>query len=643
MKYGNYQPSLKELVDLCEPSNPQISPNGSMIAYMERSVDWEDNRYQDDLWLVDLSQSPPQFRQLIEEPCAIWSYQWSPSGEWLAFGCHQAGEDTPTLELLNPITGEQRTVCELTTGGYAFSWSPDGKQIAYIAGEMPDTPEKETSEKAANATVMDQHWSKDQLWLVTVEDAAPAQITTLDLHINGFDWHPDGGKVVFSAVPTPDENVWDQCRIYILDLADGTVNTLTEVGCHKPQFSPDGTHILYKQLGTPSFIDVSTMKIMDITGSNSRTLRPFDNETYLLQWRAEGIYLMAIEGVTTHIYCMDPQSAQVEQLTADDPPGFAIPEGWIGWGCSFTADGSQIAFLCYDRDHFAELALLDTRSKEQTILTNNSQKLFEWKLPKPELFRWKNPDGDEIEGILIKPVDVKEGLSCPLVVVAHGGPTHTSMLPVMIDGDWWYGGLPQMLNKGAMVLFVNYRGSNGYGAAFQKANVLTLGVTELADVISGVDALVGKGWVDRERVGIVGMSHGGYLAAFAATYSDRFSAAVMLSGISDWALNYYMTDTRVWMQQYLHGAPWEMPETYRAVSPVSYLAQAKTPLLIQHGERDNRAPIANAHAIYRGLRDSGVPVRLVIYPEQGHGIGNPIEFQRCIEETCNWFSEWLWK
>lgn len=643
MEYKNYQPSLKELVELCEPSNPQISPDGRMIAYMERSVDWEDNRYQDNLWLVDLSQSPHQFRQLVREPCAIWSYQWSPSGEWLAFGCHQAGEDSPTLELLNPITGEQRTLCQLTTGGYAFLWSADGKQIAYIAGEMPDAPETETSEKTANAYVMGQHWSKDQLWLVTVDDAAPAQITKLDIHINGFDWHPDGSRIVFSAVPTPDENVWDQCRIYTLDITDETVKPLTGVGCHKPQFSPDGTQILYKQLGTPSFIDVSKIEIMNTDGSKPRTLRPFDNETYLLQWRTEGIYLMAIKGVTTHIYRMDPQSAQVEQLTADDPPGFAIPEGWIGWGCSFTADGSKIAFLHYDCDHFAELTLLDTRSKEQTILTNNSQKLTEWQLPKPELFHWKNPDGDEIEGILIKPVEFKEGKPCPLVVVAHGGPTHTSMLPAMIDGDWWYSGLPQMLHKGAMVLFVNYRGSNGYGAAFQKANVLTLGVTELADIISGVDALIVKDWVARERVGIVGMSHGGYLAAFAATYSDRFSAAVMLSGISDWALNYYMTDTRVWMQQYLHGAPWEAPKTYRTVSPVSYLAQAKTPLLIQHGEHDNRAPIANAHAIYRGLRDSGVPVRLVVYPEQGHGIGNPIEFQRCIEETCNWFSERLWK
>lgn len=643
MECKSFTPPVKDLVELCEPSDPQISPDGRWIVYMERSVDWENNRYLDSPWLVDLTASPPKFRMLFDAPGAIWSYRWSPDGQWLAFGNHKPQNEQPTLELFNPTTGTQRTICNLPTGGYGFTWSPDGTLIAYMAGGITASTEEPPEAQPANAYVMDQHWEKTQLWSVAINDGQPEQITHEDLHITGFDWHPDGSTIAFSAVPTPDENVWDQCRIYTLTLLDGEISPITEIGCQKPRFSPDGKQLMFKQLGHPSFIDISSIGVMKSDGSQSRTIQPFDNEVYLLQWRKEGIYLMAIEGVTTHIYRMNPETAQVERLTADAPPGFSVPEGWIGWGCSFTADGNQIAFLRYDRDHFAELTLLDTATKEQTILTNRTQKLSDWHLPEPELIRWQNAEGIEIEGIVVKPIDFKEGTTYPLVIVAHGGPTHTSMLPAMIDGDWWYGGLPQMLHKGAVVLFVNYRGSNGYGEDFQKSNVLTLGIAELEDIVSGIDTLVSKGWVDRDRVGIFGISHGGYLAAFAATYSDRFQAAVMISGISDWSLNYYMTDTRVWMQQYLHGAPWETPETYRAISPVSYLPQAKTPLLIQHGEGDNRAPIANAHAIYRGLRDNGIPVRLVIYPEQGHGIGSPVEFQRCIEETCSWFTKWLWK
>jgi dipeptidyl aminopeptidase/acylaminoacyl peptidase len=610
---------------------------------MQRSVDWANNCYPDDLWLIDLTQSQPHFQRPITEACSIWSYRWSPDGQWLSFGCHRPGEEHPSLALLNPHSREQRTLCTLATGGYGFTWSPDGKQIAYIANGLNKKSAAPPPQDAANAYVMDQNWSQDQLWLVSVKQTEPQQITNLDVHITSFDWHPDGSKLVFSAVPTPDENIWDQSRIYILEIASGIVTPITGIGCQKPQFSPDGKTIIFKQLGNPSFIDVSRIGLIDVDGSNPRTLQPFDNETYLLNWHSEELYLLAIEGVTTHVYRMNVDTGETDQLTADDPPGFAIPEGWIGWGCSFTADGKKMAYVLYDRDHFAEITLLDTETGEQTILTDHTAKTAKWHLPAPELFHWHNEDGLKIEGVLVKPVNFTPEKQSPLVIVAHGGPTHTSMLPPMIDGDWWYGALPQLLHKGAMVLFVNYRGSNGYGAAFQQANVFELGIVELADITSGIDALVKKGVVNPDRVGIVGMSHGGYLAAFAATYSNRFSAAVMLSGISDWSLNYYMTDTREWMQQYLHAAPWENPEAYRRVSPVSYLSTAKTPLLIQHGERDNRAPIANAHAIYRGLRDNGIPVRLVVYPEEGHGIGSPVEFRRCIQETFEWFSQWLWE
>jgi dipeptidyl aminopeptidase/acylaminoacyl peptidase len=157
-----------------------------------------------------------------------------------------------------------------------------------------------------------------------------------------------------------------------------------------------------------------------------------------------------------------------------------------------------------------------------------------------------------------------------------------------------------------------------------------------------VDALIARGWVDPERVGVIGMSHGGYLAAFLATYTDRFRAAAVISGISDWALNYYSTDTRGWMRQYLHAAPWEDPELYRATSPLTYLPQAETPMLFLHGKRDDRAPITNAYALYRGLKERGVETRLVVYPEMGHGISKPREFRHLMEEVVAWFERWLW-
>jgi dipeptidyl aminopeptidase/acylaminoacyl peptidase len=117
----------------------------------------------------------------------------------------------------------------------------------------------------------------------------------------------------------------------------------------------------------------------------------------------------------------------------------------------------------------------------------------------------------------------------------------------------------------------------------------------------------------------------------------------MLSGISDWVLNYCSTDTGGWMRQYLGATPWEDPDIYRAASPLTYVTRAKTPVLIQHGEADDRAPVANAHALYRGLKDVGVEARLVLYPGMGHGISRPRQMRRFMREVVAWFGRWLWE
>jgi dipeptidyl aminopeptidase/acylaminoacyl peptidase len=362
-----------------------------------------------------------------------------------------------------------------------------------------------------------------------------------------------------------------------------------------------------------------------------------------LDWGPDGLYLLALKRAASHLFRADPESGAVVQLTPDDPPGWAITEGWIGLGCNFTQSFSHTAFVNYDMDHYNEVTVLDTTRGNICRLSDATAEIRGWSLGQSELFQWNAPDGVPIEGILTKPPGFEPGKRHPLVVVTHGGPTYTSLLPPLSDGDHWYCAIPQLVNQGALILQPNYRGSTGYGEAFRALNVGTLGLSEYADVVSGVDALIERGWVDPERVGVIGMSHGGYLAAFLATYTDRFRAAVMLSGISDWVLNYCRTDTGGWMRQYLRATPWEDPDIYRATSPLAYIQQAKTPVLIQHGEADDRAPVANAYALYRGLKDVGVEAKMILYPGMGHGISQPRQFRRLMREVVGWFGYWLWE
>jgi len=223
--------------------------------------------------------------------------------------------------------------------------------------------------------------------------------------------------------------------------------------------------------------------------------------------------------------------------------------------------------------------------------------------------------------------------------VIHGGPTGIDTPARRADR---YYPVERFAAKGALILQPNYRGSAGYGAKFRALNVRNLGLGDYQDVISGVDFLIGKGMVDRDRVGSMGWSEGGYISAFITTYSDRFKAVSVGAGISDWSTYYVNTDIHPFTRQYLKATPWDDPEIYRKTSPISYVNQAKTPTLIQHGDQDKRVPPPNAFELYQALKDRGVPVKLILYKGFGHPINKPKQQRAVMEHNYEWFSRYIW-
>jgi len=257
-----------------------------------------------------------------------------------------------------------------------------------------------------------------------------------------------------------------------------------------------------------------------------------------------------------------------------------------------------------------------------------------------ELISWKSADGTAIEGVLVKPPDYQAGKRYPLLVVIHGGPTGVDM-PVL-DPDRYYP-VEQLVAKGALVLRPNYRGSAGYGEKFRSLNVRNLGLGDCDDVLAGVDHLIKRGMADPARLGAMGWSQGGYISAFLATYSERFRAISVGAGISDWTTYYVNTDIHPFTRQYLKATPWDDPDIYRRTSPITYLSRARTPTLIQHGENDKRVPIPNAYELYQGLKDRGVPTRLIVFKGFGHGIDKPKQQRALMEQNLAWFDEWIWE
>jgi dipeptidyl aminopeptidase/acylaminoacyl peptidase len=246
--------------------------------------------------------------------------------------------------------------------------------------------------------------------------------------------------------------------------------------------------------------------------------------------------------------------------------------------------------------------------------------------------------------VLHKPADFDPSKKYPLLVVIHGGPTGVSraipFTSTIYPIDVW-------VPRGVLVLEPNYRGSAGYGEKFRALNVRNLGVGDAWDVLTGIDSLIAKGMVDPARVGTMGWSQGGYISAFLATHdAARFKAISVGAGISDWMTYYVNTDITPFTRQYLKATPWDDPEIYAKTSPITYIKQAKTPTLIQHGAADQRVPLPNAYELYHGLQDNHVPTKLIVYQGfggVGHGPTKPKSHRATMDHNVEWFDQYFFQ
>jgi dipeptidyl aminopeptidase/acylaminoacyl peptidase len=272
-------------------------------------------------------------------------------------------------------------------------------------------------------------------------------------------------------------------------------------------------------------------------------------------------------------------------------------------------------------------------------LTNLTAQLAGLTVGRVELVSWTSKDGATIEGALHKPANFDPAKKYPLLLVIHGGPTGVSR-PTLAPAQRAYP-IEQFLAQGALVLEPNYRGSAGYGEKFRSLNVRNLGVGDMWDVMSGVDALIAKGFVDETKLGAMGWSQGGYISAFLTTNTDRFKAISVGAGISDWMTYYVNTDITTFTRYYLHATPWDDPEIYAKTSPITNIKHAKTPTLIQHGDRDKRVPPPNSFELYRGLKDQGVPTKLMLYAGFGHAITKPKSNRAVLQHNLDWFGHYV--
>jgi dipeptidyl aminopeptidase/acylaminoacyl peptidase len=670
-------PSFEQVISLRSVGGVAISPDGRSVVFGVRTADWQGNRFDNEFWIARDGEQP--FQLTRTEKGNSGPARWSPDGKWIAFLADRGNKQQ--VFVIRPSGGEAQPVTDHKEGISNFRWSPDGKRIAFTAVEPEDKDQKDRKERFGEYAVEDAEYRMTHLWVVDVapdlwpspaEAPCPRPSSASDttkqradttalppvgtrcaelpkprrltegtaFTVTGFDWSPDGTSIAFTHQRDPLITSGFSADISVLDVATKRVRPLvtTPGGDFFAAWSPDSRWIVYGSAAGDTtsnyYANSQLFRVSRDGGQPLRLAADIDENVGSLTWTRGGLYGAVWQGAASRrLVSIDANSGRARVLAGG-------PD--IIGGIDFAADGRTLVMTGSTPTTLGEVyrtTVDGSAVARATAITDMTRQIRDWRIGTAEVVRWKSRDGTTIEGVLHKPAGFDARRKYPLFVVIHGGPTGIDT-PTPFTGYVYP--VMQWLAKGALVLRPNYRGSAGYGAKFRALNVRNLGVGDAWDVLSGVDHLIAQGFVDSTRMGAMGWSQGGYISAFLTTTTDRFKAISVGAGISNWMTYYVNTDIHPFTRQYLKATPWDDPEIYAKTSPMTYIKQAKTPTLIQHGEFDRRVPIPNAYELYQGLQDRGVPVRLIVYKGFGHGIDKPKEQLAAYWHNWQWFGKYVW-
>ncbi len=635
--------TFEDIVGLNRASDAQISPDGRRVAFVVTAWDRENDRFNSDLWLAYDTREPAL--RLTANPKRDDHPRWSPDLRRLAFlsergtaaGDASSSQSTPSqstgaqIYLLNIQGGEPIQLTSHKTPVQSFEWSPDGRFIAFIAEEPRDKPKNKPP--VVPPIIIDEDYRYARLWICEVATKQVKQFVKGSRHIMAFNWSLDGSQIVFTSRATP--RLLDSLTTEVFTIPFDSKNDSSEKADARqlsngngaesePRFSPDGRWVSYLAHadGDPN-VGPLRIHIVPVSGGEPRTLgKSFDGYITSYRWLfdSQRFIFLSGHGVNARIYTMSlldqtspsPQGPQAPQAMTRD-------EG-VTTSFSATVDGTNIAFTRENPRLSSEVALLSARIMVPVYLTHLNQQIEQFALGQVDAIKWKSNDGTEIEGLLVYPIGYQTGRRYPLLTYIHGGPE--SAYTKGFNASW--SSFPQVYAANGYAVFMpNFRGSSNYGAKFAQANAKLAGKLDFEDVISGVDELIKTGIADENKLAIAGWSYGGYLSAWIIGHTNRFKCAAYGAGLSN-AVSYWGTADIVAQRERLHGGPpWEARKMFDEQSPLSYLTNVKTPVLIFHGEKDERVPLGQSFETYRTLKRLGVTTQMVIYPEQGHGLNVP--------------------
>jgi dipeptidyl aminopeptidase/acylaminoacyl peptidase len=630
-----------ELMMKVRPVGPvRPSPDGKRVAYAvtDSVMSADKSEYVTQIYVANADGSNPA--QLTFAEKSSTNPQWSPDGSMLAFTSTRK-ENKSNLYLLRLSGGEAEALTDVKTGVANFDWSPDGKWIAFTMADAKSDDEEKLTKGRDDWRWVDENLKLARLYVLPVEkDAAgkrePRKLTSGDFHVGGFDWSPDGRRLVFSHTRSPKVNDWPTADVSVVDVSGGRVTSLlsTTAAETSPVYSPDGKSIaLVVSDNPPRWAQSGTVHVMPAAGGAPRALADsHDGQPNLAGWSPDSktIYFSEARGTGTRIYALDVAQNRIVDVNTTEE---------VLAGVNLNRSGRVLGFTAQASDRAPEAYVTTVERYAPVQVSRANADIPKLPLGRTEVVRWKSTDGKDVEGLLTYPVNYRRGTRVPLLLNVHGGPAGVFQQTFIASRGAYP--LAALAAKGYAILRPNPRGSSGYGTEFRRANIKDWGFGDYQDLMTGVDKVIEMGVADPARLGVMGWSYGGYMTSWIITQTKRFRAASAGAPVTNLMSFTGTADIPSFIPDYFGGQPWEVVEAYRKHSPMFHVKGVTTPTLIQHGEADERVPVSQGYELYNALRAQGVPARMLVMPRQPHGPNEPKMLLKVMQTNVEWFDKHL--
>ena len=624
---------ISDITAVSTPTQLETTADGRLAAMVIPEVSSDGTRMVGRIWLLDESAREGARVVTVEDKDASMP-QFSPDGRCLAYLSEQGEKKKKQIVVLTTPFSEPKVLTDFDEGVQSFAWMGGRSLLALAPPDKPETKKKAMEDKD-DAYVVEADEPCARMWQVRLSGGKPKPIGPRDGHVCVASASADGKRVAYvHASHSTMEALWTGSGLHVLDARTGRSRLLRKcssphAAMWAPRFSPDGSKIVFGDSPRKGMLYPQAIFVVDVEGRRAvRVDRGADRTMYGPRWLDDRTILYTQQNATARTLKTAPASGGPGRDVVDRPGSVT---DYVG--CAKT---SRVLFVYSEIDKPFEVYAVEREGAAPKCLTRLNAKLANVKHSRGEVVRWKSKEGWTVEGLFLRPTtNVRAPYAT--IMIPHGGP-HGVM------GNSYERATAQVFcAKGYAVFMPNFRGSTGYGEKFTLAIQEHWGKEPADDIVRGIKGLIRRRLVDLNRLVVSGGSYGGYMTAWLIGHYDYFRAAVAHAPVVNLISQWGTTDIPSYKEWSFDGSPLARYDRYWAQSPVRWLKGCRTPTLVITGDVDLRVPVGQSQELYRTVLASGVPAKLVRYPREPHGIGEPRHRIDVVKRTLAWFKEHLGK